>query len=187
MSYSIDCWWGNIEAIFSCRGRTLLCDVVFSSGDTFQIRLTVFPKVTHQPEENCSVSEGWANADTHNGKSPVIFWHICCCLTALYKPLLSTGHNLNCDQTGLKNRAPSLNYWDILLPQTALWMISTMIHIFFIDRYLLSIQYMSGAVLLTVDIEISKGGRQKRFFIVTLWSYNRTFKKNISFKDCSEH
>lgn len=130
MSYSVDCWWGNVEAIFSCRDRTLFCDVVLSSGDTFQIRLTVFLKVTHQPEENCSVSEGWGNADTHNGKSPVIFWHICCCLTAVYKSLLTTRHSLNCDQTGLKNRAPSLNYWDILLPQTALWMISAMKHIF---------------------------------------------------------
>lgn len=64
MSYSIDCWWENFEAIFSCRGRTLFCDVVFSSGDTFQIRLTNFLKVTHQPEENCSLSKGWGNADT---------------------------------------------------------------------------------------------------------------------------
>lgn len=111
MSYSVDCWWENFEAIFSCRGRTLFCDVVFSSGDTFQIRSTIFLKVTHQPEENCSLSKGWGNADTHIGKGPIIFWHICCCLTAVYKPLLSTRHSLNCDQTGLKNRAPSLNYW----------------------------------------------------------------------------
>ena len=46
---------------------------------------------------------------------------------------------------------------------------------------------MSGALLLTVDIEISKGARQAGFFVVTLWSYNMTFEKNISFKDCSEN
>lgn len=61
-------------------------------------------------------------------------------------------------------------------------MISAIIHIYFIDRYLLSIQYMSGALLLTVDIEISKGARQAGFFVVTLWSYNRTLKKTSVLK-----
>lgn len=67
----IGCWWGTIQAI-SAAGAEFYAVMLFSVQGTLSSNQVDSLKVTCRPEENYSVSEGWAIADAHNGQMPVI-------------------------------------------------------------------------------------------------------------------